>query len=33
MLNFWPPPLHVEDPQPSGRYPDPKFEFVLFLLA
>ena len=21
---FWPPPLHVEDPHPTGRYPDPK---------
>ena len=22
--NFLPPPLHVEDPHPTGRYPDPK---------
>ena len=20
----WPPPLHMEDPNPTGRYPDPK---------
>ena len=21
---FWPPPLHVENPHPTGGYPDPK---------
>ena len=21
---FWPPPLHVEDPHPTGKYPDQK---------
>ena len=24
---FWPPPLHVEDPHPTGRYPDPSLSF------
>ena len=28
---FWPPPLHVKDPHPSRRYPDPKvWVYALF---
>ena len=30
---FWPPPLHVKDPHPTGTYPDPKFEFLFLFLV
>ena len=31
--NFWAPPLHVEDPYPTGKYPDSKVWVVLFFRA
>ena len=30
---FWPPPLHVEEPHPTWRYPDPKVWVCALFLA
>ena len=29
---FWPPPVHVEDPYPTGKYPDQKVSVWVFFL-